>query len=268
MSDRPELHPPEAPAVEARDLLIRFGNYDVVQDLTLNLPAGAFLTIIGPNGGGKTTLLRSLLGLIEPTAGTLRVMGRPPAQMEPHWIGYVPQLKTLDRRFPARAEELVATGLLSRWPGRIRPPHSDQVREALERVDGLRLARRPLAALSGGELQRVYLARAIVRRPLMILLDEPAAGMDVAGEADMYQILEHYQHATGATVIMITHDWDAAHHHASHVLVLNRRLISFGPPDDALAEHHVERAFGHVGHPHRHTHAHPADGGAGKADVS
>jgi zinc transport system ATP-binding protein len=255
---------PVSSAVAAQGLSVRIGDYRVLDGLDFQLPAGSFMTIVGPNGGGKTTLLRAILGLQAPAAGRIEVLGRAPADLETDWIGYVPQLKTLDRDFPARAIELVATGLLGRWPGRISPADCARAHEALQQVDGVKLASRPLAALSGGELQRVYLARAIVRRPRLILLDEPAAGMDVAGEADLYGILEDYQrhsgpHRTGATVIMITHDWDATRHHSSHVLVLNRRLISFGPPAEALGEGHLERAFGHVGHPHKQRHQHAGE---------
>jgi zinc transport system ATP-binding protein len=248
-----------APALAVSGLSVRLGDYTALEGIDLTLPAGAFMTIIGPNGGGKTTLLGTVLGLIEPLTGQVRVWGLAPRRVDPRWIGHVPQLKTLDRRFPARAEELVATGLLAHWPARLRPEERERVRRALEQVDGTHLARRALAALSGGELQRVYLARAIVRRPRLILLDEPAAGMDVTGEADMYGILEQYQAASGATIVMITHDWDAARHHATHVLVLNRHLIGFGPPGEALSEHHLERAFGHVGHPHREGHPRPSN---------
>lgn len=245
------------PVLEARGLSVRFGDYIALEGIDFVLPEGAFMTIIGPNGGGKSTLLRAALGLVEPLAGETRTFGMPPRKVDPRWIGYVPQVKTLDRHFPARSEELVATGLLNRWPGKLSPAEREKTDAALAQVDGVRLARRPLAGLSGGELQRVYLARAIVRRPRLILLDEPAAGMDVSGEADMYAILEQYQKQSGATVVMITHDWDAVHHHASHVLVLNRHLIGFGPPAEALSEKFLERAFGHVGHPHKHNHPYP-----------
>jgi zinc transport system ATP-binding protein len=106
-----------------------------------------------------------------------------------------------------------------------------------------------LGRLSGGQLQRVYLARALVRRPRLLLLDEPATGVDRLGEVDLYRHLEAYQEETGATILMITHDWEAAHH-ASHVLVLNRRVIGFGPPERALSEECLRQAFGHLGHEH------------------
>jgi len=238
------------PAVETAGLTVRFGDHLALEDVTLTVPAGAFVAIVGPNGAGKSTLLKVLLGLVGPTRGEVRVLGRPPGRLDPRRIGYVPQFKTLDRTFPALAEELVASGLRRAWPGRLTPAERERVRSALERVGAGQLLGRSVSRFSGGELQRVYLARAFVRRPELVMLDEPATGIDVLGEADMYRLLEDYQRETGATLLMITHDWEAAYHHATHVIVLNRRLIGFGPPERALSERCLREAFGHVGHAH------------------
>jgi len=112
------------------------------------------------------------------------------------------------------------------------------------------LADRKADTLSGGELQRVYLARALVRRPRLILLDEPATGVDVSGERDMYHILDDYHRRAEATTLMVTHDWVTALHHASHALLLDRRVISYGPPAAALSHAHLVQAFGHSEHAH------------------
>jgi zinc transport system ATP-binding protein len=113
------------------------------------------------------------------------------------------------------------------------------------------LALRPIAKLSGGELQRVCLARSLVREPRLVMLDEPTTGIDAVGEADIYKLLEAYQKASGATILMITHDWHAATHHANWVLLLNRKQVSFGPPSEALNEDNLRVAFGHIGHTHQ-----------------
>jgi zinc transport system ATP-binding protein len=253
------------PALEARNLSVRFGDYLALEEVSFALPAGAFLTVVGPNGGGKTTLLRIFLGLVEPTGGQARAWGQSLDRLAASEVGYVPQVKTMDRLFPARAVELVATGLAPSWPWRLGGERRARAMAALERVGAAALAERPVARLSGGQLQRAYLARAIARHPRLVLLDEPAAGLDAGGEADLYAILENYQRQAGATVVMITHDWDAVHHHATHVLLLNRRVIGFGAPSQALAEDRVERAFGHVGHPHRHDHPYACSHGEGSA---
>jgi zinc transport system ATP-binding protein len=240
-------------AVACSQLGVRFGDYQALENITLETPAGSFVTLIGPNGAGKSTLLKVLLGVVTPTTGAALLYGQPPQAVGPFEVGYVPQIKTLDRRFPALARELVATGLLARWPWRLRGELRAQCEAALERTGTHHLSGRAIGHLSGGELQRVYLARAMVRRPRLVLLDEPAAGMDVSGEADMYEILEQYQQETGATIIMITHDWEAAQYHASHVLLINRHLIGFGAPNHALRDENLRRAFGHLSHRHRLT---------------
>ena len=236
------------PALEIRDLSVRFGEFLALEGVSLSVPEGAFVAIVGPNGAGKSTLLKAVLGLV-PFRGEARVFGLPLKEADPMWFGYVPQIKTFDRSFPALALELVLTGLRRRWPFRVGPGERAKALEALAQVGAETLAERPLGRLSGGQLQRVYLARALIRRPRLLLLDEPATGVDRVGEVDLYRYLEDYQRTSGATVLMITHDWEAAHH-ATHVLVLNRKVVGFGPPEKALTEACLRQAFGHVGHAH------------------
>lgn len=238
------------PAVAVRELTVRRGDVEVLRDVTFDLPVSRFLAIIGPNGAGKSTLVQALLGLVEPVRGQVRVLGRPPGR-DPSRIGYVPQLKTFDRSFPATALELVVSGLRRSWPARIAGAEREAACASLARVGADRLTDRPLARLSGGELQRAYLARALVRRPALVILDEPATGVDFLAEHDLNHLLEDYQRDTRATIVMVTHDLAAARHHASDVLVLNRTVHGFGPPERALTGPCLERAYGHVGHGHR-----------------
>lgn len=235
-------------ALEVQNLSVRFGEFQALEGVSLTVPEGAFVAIVGPNGAGKSTLLKAILGLV-PFRGEVRILGRPLPETDPLWFGYVPQIKTFDRTFPALALELVATGLRRRWPFRLSPQEREEALSALRWVGAEELALRPLGRLSGGQLQRVYLARALIRRPRILLLDEPATGVDRVGEVDLYRYLEAYQQEEGATVLMITHDWEAAHH-ASHVLVMNRRVVGFGPPEKALTEACLRQAFGHLGHAH------------------
>lgn len=242
-------------AVEIRDLSVRFGDITALDTVSLAVPVGAFVAIIGPNGAGKSTLLRAILGLQEPTSGTVQVFGNLPGALPTSKLGYVPQTKRLDRSFPARGIDVVATGLHGRWSWRLSKADQLTCLEAMEETGSASLAQQPIATLSGGELQRVYLARCVVRKPTLFVLDEPAAGMDLAGEADMYHFLEHYQRDHEATILMITHDWEGARIHASHVLLLNRRLLGFGAPREVAPEERLLQAFGHVGHRTR-THDH------------
>lgn len=238
----------EALAVDG--LTVCYGEHEALRDMSFRAAAGSYVAIVGPNGSGKTTLLKTLLGLALPDAGTVRVLGQAPHAVPTGAVGYVPQIKTFDRSFPAVAVELVLSALHQRWPFGIDDEERQQAVQALDRVGAGHLTERALGELSGGELQRVYLARSIIRTPQLLLLDEPATGVDRAGAHDLYDLLDAYQARTGATVVMVTHDWNAAYHHASHVLVLDRTQISYGPPEQALSEAHLRQAFGHVGHAH------------------
>jgi zinc transport system ATP-binding protein len=237
------------PALHVHRVTVRFGEAEVLQDVNFDVETGAFLAIVGPNGSGKSTLVKVVLGLIRPDEGHAALFGED-AGAHPERIGYVPQLKTFDRSFPATSVELVVTGVRRRWPARVLPAERALALAALDDVGAGRLADRALAKLSGGELQRVYLARALVRRPAIVLLDEPATGVDFLAEHDLYDLLERYQAESGATIAMVTHDLAAARYHANRVLVINRRVHGYGLPEDVLCEPCLQEAFGHVGHPH------------------
>lgn len=237
-------------AVEVKNLSLSYGDIKVLENLNFAIPENAFVSIVGPNGAGKTTLMKILLGLIKFSSGEVKIFGKHPDEIDPQLIGYVPQIKTMDRNFPALAIELVASGLLRKWPWSVRGIDKENSIKALEMVKAEHLAFRPITELSGGELQRVCLARSIVRNPKLVVLDEPATGIDAIGEADLYNLLEKYQQNSKATVLMITHDWHVANHHSDFVLLLNRKQVSFGPPEEALSEQNLRTAFGHIGHEH------------------
>lgn len=236
--------------VEVEDLAVTFQDYHILENLNLRIPQNEFVTIVGPNGAGKSTFLKVLLGLIQPDKGTVRIFNKAAQSVPPAWIGYVPQVKTMDRSFPALSIELVLTGINGRWPWRFQKNEYQKSLQAMERVGAEHLAQRRLSRLSGGELQRVCLARSIVREPKLVMLDEPATGIDVVGEADLYRLLEVYQKETRATIMMVTHDWHAATHHADQVLLLNNKQIGFGKPGKVLTEDNLRLAFGHIGHKH------------------
>jgi len=231
-----------APLVTAEGVTVRFGPVTALADVRFHIAPGDFLAVLGPNGSGKTTLFHCILGL---TGYDGSIVNR--AQR----VGFVPQIKTFDRSFPGKAVEVVTSGITGRWPGWRDRRHYPQAREALERVGASEYAARPLAALSGGQLQRVYLARALVHTPDLLLLDEPAAGVDRVGEHDIYEYLEAYQaRHPGVAIAMITHDWEVARHHADKSLILNHRVIGFGASADVLTEECLRQAFGHMGHAH------------------
>ncbi len=236
------------PVIELHGVEKSYGPVSVLRNITLAIQPGTFTAIIGPNGAGKSTLLHIIAGLLEPTAGSVRVMGGAPTAVLGDVMGFVPQTKSLDRTFPALAIELVVTGIRRRWPWRVSAAERADAMEALARVGVAELADQPVRQLSGGELQRIYLARCLIRRPSLIILDEPGAGLDVAGEADMYHILSKYLNEHRATVVMITHDWEGARVHASHALLMDQTILAYGAPKDVLDEHNLLHVFGHAGH--------------------
>lgn len=237
--------------VEVKNLSLSYGDIKVLESLNFEIPENSFVSIVGPNGAGKTTLMKILLGLIKGYIGEVKIFGKGPSNVEPQLIGYVPQIKTMDRNFPALSIELVASGLIRRWPWSVKGNEKEKSLQALSMVKAEHLALRSITELSGGELQRVCLARSIVRNPKLVVLDEPATGIDAIGEADLYNLLEAYQKNSSATILMITHDWHVAHHHSDYVLLLNRKQVSFGLPEEALSEDNLRMAFGHIGHEHK-----------------
>lgn len=236
--------------IEVRDLSVRLGGRPVLDGIRFQLEKGDFLAVLGPNGGGKSTLVKTILGTVHPSSGSIRFDHGPSTGGGRPSIGYVPQIKTMDRSFPARSIELVATARTGRWPWRIGGDLLVDTETALERAGASHLAQRPLSGLSGGELQRIYLARAILGHPEILLLDEPEAGVDAAGSSSLFDVVDELAGTQTSTIVMVTHDWDVARHHASHVLLVNRLQIAFGRPDQALTEDALRRAFGHVGHGH------------------
>lgn len=238
------------PVVQAVGLTVSYGDREALSNLSFTVDERSFVAIIGPNGSGKTSLIKTLLGVLIPMSGTVEVLGDRPRRINPERVGYVPQVKTMERTFPALALELVVSGERRAWPARVNQDERERALAVLRSVGAGHLAVRPLHSLSGGELQRVFLARSLIRRPELVMLDEPAAGIDVAGASDLYELLETYQRERNATVLMVTHDWHVAYHHATHVLLLNRKQISFGPPSAVLTEANLRQAFGHVGHAH------------------
>ncbi len=229
---------------------VKLGDFLAVSDLTCVIPASSFCVIYGPNGAGKSTFLKLLQGVMPCSAGSVLLNKQEPNKFPAKDIAIVPQIKNFDRQFPARAIDLVATGLNRRWPWLLSTNAKQKCMQALEDVGIAELAERSLGKLSGGELQRVYVARLMARQASLVLLDEPATGMDVAAEKDLHRLLENYQAQTQATILMISHDWDTAQHHASHVLLLNHSMRWFGVTEDGPNEEAMRNTFGHVGHHH------------------
>lgn len=220
----------------------------VLDDVSLDVRPGDYIGIVGPNGSGKTSLLRALLGLLPATSGDVRLFGTPLAQFrEWHRVGYLPQAAALPfPRFPASVAEIVSTGRLPRlrFPRYLRRADREAVARILERLDLAPLARRMIGDLSGGQLQRVCLARALASEPELLLLDEPTSALDPAFRESFYTLLADL-HAKGrTTILLVTHDTSTIGAHASRLLYLDRTVIFDGPFADFCHSPQMTAYFG------------------------
>lgn len=238
-------------AIEAINLSVKFGENVVLDNLNVKIEKGDFVGIIGPNGSGKTTFLKVILNIIKPTSGKVLVFDRQLQDVAPGEIGYVPQIKTIDRSFPATALELVLSGIHNRWVGLKKRSDEKRALAALELVGATQYAKEQISNLSGGQLQRVYLARCFASNPKILILDEPATGVDLVCESSINEIIEEYNKIRGVTILMVTHDWTAAYHHTNKIMLLNKELIYFGEKANAFTELNLQKTFSHLGHKHK-----------------
>ena len=177
----------------------------IVSNISFWIPKGEFVCLCGPNGAGKSTLLKSILGLIPLTSGTISIGGQSVAAGH-HKIGYVPQRKAFDRDFPARAVDLIVAALRGRWPAKVLPAERERARAVLAKIGGERLLDKSLSGLSGGETQRVFLARALITDPSLIILDEPTAGVDARGRAELLELMTTISRSDELAAILVTHN--------------------------------------------------------------
>lgn len=236
--------------LQAQGVTVRHGGQTVLRDVTLAIAAGEIVTVIGPNGSGKTTLLRAMLGIERPAAG--RVTRRPGLR-----IGYVPQRLAIDRGLPMTVRRFLSLP---------RAVPDAQAAAALARSGVAAAAGRQMAALSGGELQRVLLARALLSQPELLVLDEPTAGLDQPGEAAFYRLLEQVRAETGAAVLLVSHDLHVVMAASDRVVCLNGHICCEGTPQVVREAPEYRALFGHGtqgalalyrhDHDHDHDHAH------------
>ena len=235
------------PLVAASGIVVRIGRHELLSGVDLELAPGEILSLIGPNGAGKTTLVRVLLGVLRPTAG--RVMRRSGLV-----VGYLPQRLHLDPTLPLPVGHFLALGRRRRDP--------PALRAALAEVGAGHLERALMAELSGGEFQRVTLARALLRDPDLLILDEPAQGVDFTGQLELYALIERVRNERGCGVLLVSHDLHVVMAATDRVICLNRHVCCAGQPE-AVSRHpeylnlfgaHAARGFAVYTHEHDHAH--------------
>lgn len=231
--------------VELKHVNVKLREQSILDDISLSIYAGQIVTIIGPNGAGKTTLLRTLLGLIKPTSGDIW-------KKEGLTIGYVPQKLQLNPSLPLTVKRFLK--LL---------PHisNEQINKSMEEVGASHILDRSMQSISGGELQRVLLARALLRKPQLLVLDEPTQGVDINGQVELYQLINQICNQYNCGVLMVSHDLHLVMANTNQVICLNQHICCSGYPEHVSNDPAFKELFGvnansfaiyHHHHDHQH----------------
>ena len=252
----------EPPAIEVKDLRLTLEGVPILQGVNLTVPAGRLVALIGPNGAGKTTVLRCILGLQKGFSGEVKLFGESDRRRTLPRIGYVPQRLNLERTFVLSVREFLCLRLpqTRTWFWRSHRVNDAALRGSLAEIGVESLLDRPLANLSGGELQRVLIAYSLLTNPDLLLLDEPTAGVDLPGEQTFYDLIGEIHKKRGITVVLVSHDLSMVYRHANWIYALNAVICCEGPPETIMNAESLKQAYGiHVspyGHHHDHPHHH------------
>jgi manganese/zinc/iron transport system ATP- binding protein len=233
-----------ASALEVRDLTMAYRDKPVLWDIDLTVPRGILMAIVGPNGAGKTTLIKAILSLLEPSAGQVRIFGKPYGEQR-HLVGYVPQRGSVDWDFPTSVLDVVMMGRYGAlgWVKRPGRTERDMSQQALAKVGMEQFATRQISQLSGGQQQRVFLARALVQQAEVYFMDEPFQGVDAKTERAIIEILKELR-SSGKTVVVVHHDLQTVPEYFDWVTLLNVRCIASGPVKEAFTEENLRVAYG------------------------
>jgi len=238
------------PLITATDLCLSFGELSVLDNISLSIHANEVVTLIGPNGAGKSSLVKVLLGLIKPNHGEI-------SRNSALTIGYVPQRFDVDPSMPMTVRYLLKLASSS----------ESQCAKAAERMGINGILDRPLHRLSGGEKQRVLIARALLKQPNLLVLDEPAQGVDVSGQAELYQLINQVKNEMNCSVLVISHDLHLVMASTDRVICLNHHICCQGLPTDVQSDPAYVDLLGERGvaamalYQHHHDHHHAVDGG-------
>jgi ABC-type Mn2+/Zn2+ transport system ATPase subunit len=251
-------HSPADLAVEVRDVRVSFDGQPVLRGVDLHIPRGQLVALIGPNGSGKTTLLRCLLGLQRVDTGEIKLLGESDVRAALPRVGYVPQRLALERSFVLSVREFLSLRLrrTRHWFWR---PHRviDRIlSETLVEIGVEPMLDRPLAQLSGGQLQRVLIAFSLLGKPELLLLDEPTAGVDTPGEQTFYELIGEIHRRHQLTVLLVSHDLSMVYRHASWVYALNGVICCEGSPEQVMNTESLKAAYGIHVSPYHHHHVH------------
>jgi len=224
-------------ALQIEDLSVAYEGLAVLWHITADIPQGSIVGVLGPNGAGKSTLLKAAMGLIRPISGRVSTHGKK--------IAYVPQRNTVDWDFPITVSEVVAMGAFARRGvfGRIKPEDKNKIDKAMQDLGLLSLAHRQISELSGGQQQKVFLARALVQEADIYLMDEPFAGVDLATEKAIIEMLRSLK-KQGKTLVLVHHDLYSVEEYFDWILLLNKTLVAQGVTQEVFSQEHLHLAYG------------------------
>jgi zinc/manganese transport system ATP-binding protein len=231
-------------AIQAHDLGAAYGSNSVWSHATFSIPAGSFTAVLGPNGGGKSTLVKMILGRLPPAGGRLSVFNRAPTRGNP-LIGYIPQRSTFDPELSIRGRDFVSLGIDGhRWGVRLPGGAADAATDrSVQAVGAESYAERQLGRLSGGEQQRLQLAQALVGEPKLLLMDEPLSQLDVRNQRVIVQLISDLTRARSITTLLIAHDVNPLLPHIDHVLYVAHGRVAMGRPDEIVTSEALSEIY-------------------------
>lgn len=236
--------------IELDKVCFSYTGEEVIKDVSLEIHKGDYVGIIGPNGGGKSTLLKLMLGILKPNKGTIKLFGSGLKEFK-DWskIGYVPQRAHVETNFPVTVEEVVAMGRygkrgLFRFPTK---EDKDQTLLALSQVDMLGFKDRQIGDLSGGQQQRIFIARALAAEPEVVFLDEPTVGVDIKTQKQFYSLLRKLNRELNLTLILASHELDVVAHEATELVYINRTIVFYGDPEEFIKGAYFHELIGKGG---------------------
>lgn len=244
--------------VEVSGLSVFFGDHVILDSVTFHVAAGRFIGLIGPNGAGKTTLLKALLGITKPDRGSIKIFGQPPGKAH-NLISYVPQSPQFEPSFPILGRDVVMMGRYNmigtgKFPGK--EDHS-AVDESLERVGVSDIAYKKFGSLSGGERQKILIARALSPKPKLLLLDEPTTGVDAPSQDSFYGLLHSLINEMKMTIMLVSHDIGVITSHVDDIICINQKVFCHGPPKEVFADGLIGKAYGSEAEVIMHGHGEP-----------
>lgn len=233
-----------SPVLEVHDLTVSYDQSPVLWNVDLSIPSGKLIGVLGPNGAGKSTLIKAIMGLVKPTSGYVKIFEKNLEEVRQQ-ISYVPQRESVDWNFPASVLDVVTMGTygklgLFRRPGK---KEKEIALKSLDQVGMMSFVNRQISELSGGQQQRVFIARALAQEADLYLMDEPFAGVDMATETAIFQLLREMT-AAGKTIIVVHHDIHSAMNYFDWIIMLNLHLVGSGPRDQVMTEELLRKTYG------------------------